>query len=269
LIVTDNRGHSATTTLHYFATNLLDEYEQVLVPITSTDINGANGSRWVTETWCENTRPTEATDVKGPFISPIASPPTTVPLHLAPGAAMMLPGPQLVAPANVREGMLLGVPRWLGRGLAFNSRVQDISRQALTRGTEIPVVRENEFADSITLLNVPGDLRYRILLRVYTRTSAADVRVRVEVLSGIHAIFEPPIVGPIVDTVLHLDAPSANGGAAVTSFGVPGYAQMAIGNYGYPLQITVTSQSGASNNLWAFLSITNNDTQDVTTVTPR
>jgi hypothetical protein len=269
LVVTDTAGHSATTTLHYLGTNLLDEYEQVLVPITSTDLIGANGSHWVTETWVENTRPTEATDLKGPFLSPNVSPPGATSLHISPGLAMQLPAPQLVAPAVVREGALLGVPRWLGRGLAFNSRAQDISRQVQTRGTEIPVVRENEFADSITLLNVPGDPRYRILLRVYTRTSAADVRVRVEHLSAVNFFTPPPIFGPPVDTVIHLDAPFANGVGAVSSFGVPGYAQMSIGNYAYPLQVTVTSQSGAPNNLWAFLSITNDETQEVTTITPR
>lgn len=266
LVVTDGAGNSVTTTLHYLGPNLLDEYEQVLVPITSTDIIGANGSHWVTETWVENTRSTEATDVKGPFLSPIASPPVATSLYVLPGEAVQLW--KVITPRVVGEGALLGVPRWLGRGLVFNSRVQDISRQAQSSGTEIPVVRENEFADSVTLLNVPGDPRYRILLRVYTRTSAADVRVRVEHQFEVNVVTPPPVFDPPVDTVIHLDAPSAIGNGGISSFGYPGYATMAIGSHPYRLQITVTSLSGAPNNLWALLSITNNETQEVTTITP-
>jgi hypothetical protein len=244
------------------------DYEQVLVPITSTDIVGSNGSRWITDTWIANTS-NEAADVLGPYLSPITSPPVAVPLHLPAGSSMTLPQPQSLAPQSGREGELLGVPRVLGRKIAFNSRVHDTSRQAQTLGTELPIVRENEFADSVMLLNVPGDSRYRLLLRIYTRTSDADVRVRADVLSALIPILDPPIAGPLFERVVHLDAPVASGAGAIASFGKPGYVQMAIPTFGVPMQIKVSSESGSANNIWAFLSITNNETQDVTLVTPR
>ena len=243
------------------------DYEQVLVPITSTDIAGLNGSRWITETWIANTS-NEAADVLGPYLSPITSPPIAVPLHLPAGSSMALPQPQSLAPQPGREGELLGVPRVLGRKIAFNSRVHDTSRQAQTLGTELPIVRENEFADSVMLLNVPGDSRYRLLLRIYTRTSDASVRVRAEPPSGAVPVIDPPILA-LFERVIHLDAPASSGAAgSIASFGVPGYAQIAIPTFGVPMQIRVTAESGSANNIWAFLSITNNDTQDVTLVTP-
>jgi hypothetical protein len=243
------------------------DYEQVLVPITSTDIAGSNGSRWITETWIANTS-NESADVLGPYLSPITSPPVAVVLHLAVGSSMTLPQPQSLAPQPGREGELLGVPRVLGRRIAFNSRVHDTSRQAQTLGTELPIVRENEFAGSVMLLNVPGDSRYRLLLRIYTRTSDASVRVRAELPSGPVPVIDPPILA-LFEQVIHLDAPVASGAGAIASFGRPGYAQITIPTFGVPMQIRVTSESGSANNIWAFISITNNDTQDVTLVTPR
>jgi hypothetical protein len=264
LVVTDSAGHSAQTTLRYVGTNPLDDYEQVLVPITSTEISGANGSHWVSETYMENTS-AEFAEVQPPYYFAFSSPPGYIALHLTPGFSMHVPPVSVV---GTPEGQLLGVPRWLGRKIAFNSRVQDTSRQSQTWGTEIPIVRENEFADSITLINVPGDARYRLTLRIYSRTSAADVRVRADVLSALVPIIDPPIVGPLFERVVHVGAPIATYDPNV-NFGYPGYATVTIGNYGLPLQITVTSESGAPNNIWAFVSITNNETQNVTIVTPR
>ncbi len=244
------------------------DYEQVLVPITSTDIAGLNGSRWITDSMIANTSSEDA-DVLGPYLSPIASPPVAVALRLPAGSLMTLPPPQALAPQPGREGELLGVPRVLGRKIAFNSRVHDTSRQAQTWGTELPIVRENEFGDSLMLLNVPGDSRYRLLLRIYTRTSAADVRVRADVLATLIPILDPPSFGPLFERVIHLDAPVASGAGAIASFGRPGYVQVTIPTLGVPMQIKVSAESGSANNIWAFISITNNDTQDVTLVTPR
>jgi hypothetical protein len=262
LTVTDSVGHSASTQIYYLGTNPLDDYEQVLVPITSTNIPGLNGSRWITETWLENTT-TQPADIRGPYFSPIGTPPIPISLHFSPGLSMTLPKPQTQQlTSSTIEGALIGVPRWLGRKAAFNSRVHDTSRQAQNWGTEIPVVREIEFADSMTLINVPGDARFRLLLRIYTRTSAADVHIKADVLSAIVPILDPPVFGPLFERVIHVDAPTG-------PFGVPGYVQVTIGTYGVPMQISVTSESGAANNVWAFVSITNNETQDVTLVTPR
>src|SRR5438552_7901983 len=58
--------------------------------------------------------------------------------------------------------------------LKVELRVQDLSRQASTRGTEIPVIDETKAAQkAIELLAVPKDPQFRALLRIYDFDPAA------------------------------------------------------------------------------------------------
>jgi len=244
---------SATATLRY-VTN--DDYERVLLPMAIIDVvPGANGSRWTTAAWAWNAS-SEFLDISGNF--PTALGPSPVlpapPLHLVPG------GSESVVIVQQGGGALLRIPRWPGRTLTFNTRVVDISRQASTLGTELPVVRESAFAPSQFLLNVPGDPRFRAMLRVYTLDGPARVNVRADVLAALTPILDPPIFGPLLDVKLDLPAPADNLS--------PGYAQLPIASFGVPLQMTITSDD-PSQKIWAFVSITNNETQQVTLVTPQ
>jgi hypothetical protein len=248
---------SATVTLRY-VTN--DDYERVLIPILINDfVPGANGSKWTTEVWAWNGG-SEFIDVFGNF--PILfqpAPPTPPPLHLVPDAAQ-----RVRALAQIEGGgAILRVPRWPGRAIAFNARVADISRQAASWGTEMPFVRESTFANSQMLLNVPGDPRFRVLLRVYTLDGPARVHVRGAIPSGLLVITEPPLPNPVFDTKLDVPAPPAGGF-------FPGFAQLPIAAFGaaVQMQIAITAED-PSQKIWAFVSITNNDTQQVTLVTPQ
>jgi len=246
---------SATVTLRYVTA---DDYERVLIPILINDVvPGANGSRWTTEVWAWNAS-SEFLDVFGNF--PVLfqpAPPTPPPLHLVPNLSQRV----RALPQIEGAGALLRIPTWPGRSLSFNARVTDVSRQASTWGTELPMVRESAFANSQFLLNVPGDLRFRVMLRIYTLDSAARVRVRGDVLSALIPIIDPPIAGPLVDVTLDVPAPPAG------SF-FPGYVQLPIAYKGLPMQVTFTSQNPAQK-IWAFASITNDDTQQVTLITPQ
>jgi len=248
---------SATVTLRYVTA---EDYERVLIPILINDVvPGANGSRWTTEVWAWNGS-SEFLDVFGNF--PILfqpAPPTPPPLHLVPDAAQRV----RAIPQTEGGGTILRVPRWSGRTIGFNARVADISRQATSWGTELPFVRESEFANSQLLMNVPGDPRFRALLRVYTLDGPARVRIRAAIPSGLLVITEPPVTNPLLDTKLDVPAPPAGGF-------FPGYAQMAIPAFGVPVQaqISITAEN-PSQKIWAFVSITNNDTQQVTLVTPQ
>jgi hypothetical protein len=246
---------SATATLRYVTS---DDYERVLIPILINDVvPGANGSRWTTEVWAWNAG-SEFLDVFGNF--PVLfqpAPPTPPPLHLVPDATQ-----RIRALAQTEGGgALLQVPRWPGRSLSFNARVTDVSRQASTWGTELPMVRESAFSGAQYLVNVPGDQRFRVMLRIYTLDGPARVHVRGTVLSALIPILDPPIAGPLVDVTLDVPAPPAG------SF-FPGYVQLPVGAFGVPLQMTITSQN-PEQKIWAFASVTNNDTQHVTLITPQ
>jgi len=246
---------SATVTLRY-VTN--DDYERVLIPILINDfVPGANGSKWTTEVWAWNAG-SEFLDVFGNF--PVLfqpAPPTPPPLHLVPNLSQRI----RALPRIEGGGALLRIPAWPGRSLSFNARVADVSRQASSWGTEMPMVRENAFAGTQYLLNVPGDQRFRVMLRIYTLDGAARVHVRGEVLSALIPVIDPPIAGPLVDVTLDVPAPAAG------SF-FPGYVQLPIGPFGVPLQMTISSENPAQK-IWAFASVTNNETQHVTLITPQ
>lgn len=65
--------------------------------------------------------------------------------------------------------------------VAFNLRVADISRNAQSAGTEVPVVRDRDFRTATTrLLNVPVSANFRITFRLYSlNTAPADYAIRV------------------------------------------------------------------------------------------
>lgn len=232
-------------------------YERILVPIVlSQPVPGALGSLWSYELMghSESTEPVNVTtDPNTPCIT--ACP--IVPPH-----------------ANFRYTLLSQIPgggAFLyignpGRGrVSFNLRIQDLSRQALSWGTEIPVVSENDVrTDVVHLLNVPTDTRFRQTLRIYD----FDGRLGKQVLLRAYSINEKLLL----ETTITL----SNGDSAADSHpAFPGYAQIGGLTEQYPqlrsedrVRIELRPVSPALR-FWAFVSITNNETQHVTTITPQ
>jgi len=96
---------------------------------------------------------------------------------------------------------LLYVPKEHAENVTFNSRVLDVTRNARSQGTEIPVVRSAEIKHRrIVLLNVPVVSRFRNTLRIYSslqKPIAVRVTIRnqerfVQLQPG-RTIFEPSI----------------------------------------------------------------------------
>jgi hypothetical protein len=82
-------------------------------------------------------------------------------------------------------GTLLYVRREYAERVSYSLRIQDVSRQALTWGTEIPVVRESDFVSTpLQLFDVPTDERFRQALRVYETGGRDDSLVRLDVYSS-------------------------------------------------------------------------------------
>ncbi|HVE71131.1 MAG TPA: hypothetical protein VNI54_07160 [Thermoanaerobaculia bacterium] len=150
--------------------------------------------------------------------------------------------------------------------LSFALRAFDTSRSATNAGTEVPVVREEQFRKNTTsLLNVPVHPSFRLTFRLYElNLKVAGFTVRVFdqqtnrlvgekdlVLSWHFAhhwvkMFEPPHV-QIGDIRELLPAATA----------LP-----------ETLRIEIQPRSEGSE-FWAFVSITNNETQHLTLVTPQ
>lgn len=150
---------------------------------------------------------------------------------------------------NGAPGRFVFVPKSDLDNLSMSLRVHDVTREELNFGTEIPIVRESEFVkDNIVFPFVPGFPWYRNTLRIYA-ASPVDVLVsagsqpttRVS-LTGGSTPFEPAY-------------------GVFTNFRPGGWQRVTI----------QVDQGGATDPvpIWAFITVTNNQTQAITTITPR
>lgn len=232
------------------------DFERILLPVAlPSEVPGAFGSRWVTHLIARND--TDAAVIITP--SPAGCAITVCPTREVSARTTVIPE---FAPAFPHPGAFLFVSRPGSDHVTFNLRVQDVSREALTWGTEIPVVRQQDVhTDRLTLLDVPTDTRFRSALRIYDfdGSSGSVVLVRVFDLSGADVLAE---------TTLQLNSP---GGISDPS--VPGFAQVLSLSDTFPqtinrrLRIEITPQT-AGLRFWAFVSVTNDETQHVTLITP-
>jgi hypothetical protein len=136
--------------------------------------------------------------------------------------------------------------------LAANLRVHDVSRNDQNFGTEIPIVRERELTTApIHLPGVPVTAGFRNTLRIYG-TRAASVRVT--------------IGNQTTDIALTPGAGNFDPAYAIsTAFPVAAPGKPST------LRVTVTplDTSADAARIWAFVSVTNNETQLITTMTPQ
>jgi hypothetical protein len=157
-------------------------------------------------------------------------------------------------------GRIFYVPEGRGTDLVANLRVTDVSRQHASHGVEIPVVRADDFTtEKIVLLGVPIDARFRNTLRVYGMPGQGSGYARVVINGTTHPIalnWSGDMFEPMVATFTDFPRPDqlpAGQKTITVTIELPPPAPVAIVG---PTPI------------WAFVSVTNNETQEITTVTP-
>lgn len=230
------------------------EYDRVLIPLSIGETRGGFGSLWISELWVHNTDSvTRDFDARESCIA------TCPPRALAAGFAR----PVLRRFPAEAPGVIAHVER-PSRSMHFNLRLQDISRQAETWGTELPVVRDQELGtEPLSLLNVPTDSRFRLMLRLYDIDGGPDSVVRVRAFSLVNG-------GTLGTADVPLTPP-----AETDRRYRPGYAQVSELLDMFPavraeryfgLEITPVTPGLRP---WAFVSVTNNATQHFTTITPQ
>jgi hypothetical protein len=238
-------------------------YERILVPIAPSSQPGAHGSLWSTLLTARNESDAVVEVSAGRF-----------PCVLQPPCGY-LPRTTFAPPAafdNSNGGLFyfVGAP---GAGkVTFNLRTRDMSRQALSWGTSIPVIREaGTFTTTLELLNIPTDSRFRVALRVYDFESpnARSVRLRIYDQAKDNPVPTLPPQTALVDTVLKLDPPfepqfdAIPGSAAMTDL-IATFPQLAQAEI---LRIVLDPIS-SDLRFWAFASVTNNEMQHVTVIAP-
>ena len=207
-------------------------FEPVLFPLL-LDAPGANGSLWRTEAAVSNPKPWPVYAWDGQV--------------LLPGAFIRVEGGQY------GRGFVLRVPRGQAPNVAFSLRARDVSRVDEGYGTEIPVVREKDFFldTPFTLLDVPVERGYRVKLRLYALTTsfpsaAVTVATAGGTTSTTFASWAPVCEDSGCHSYAELDLPSDGGDGARAD-------------------VTVTQLHVP---VWGFITVTNNETQQVTVVTP-
>lgn len=160
---------------------------------------------------------------------------------------------------SLPNGYLLNLPRESAPRVSFGLLVKDLSRQAEAFGTEIPVVREKDFFDRpFTLLNVPADSRYRVALRLYRLDGVASTHIRISQLYEQEAL---------VDTFVSLASAGLDSAYTIAYDGDLLKTYPILAGKG-PLRIDVDAGDG-QHETWGFVSITNNDTQHVSVISPQ
>ena len=241
------------------------EYDQYLIPAASNDVAGAHGSLWTTELTIHNPRESSLTilgwNCPDPFIMPPCFRSFTVPARTSMAVN--------IAPRGGADGAFLYVPKDPNYPTTpMTLRVRDLSKNAESFGTEVPIARTEDYVPRVILTDVPTDPRFRATLRIYgSNEYPRDVVMRVYTLNGRDPIETRNVtldgIVPIVfdPTPLH-----------------PGYAQVdplspAVRAAAARVRIEIEDALGDIVSpppppLWALVSITNNETQQVTTITP-
>jgi hypothetical protein len=218
-------------------------FDRALIPVIFNG-PGAFGSNWVTELALRNTNTY-----------------TVEPWRPIGGARELVFRQPLLFSGDAPAGLFIGIPRQASARLALHAGVRDTSRGDQEWATEIPIVREEQFSKvGVDLLDIPADPRYRTMLRIYSTVNpsfAAPVHVIVYSLEngGIFRSFNATLsdgsgctdAGSCAEHPSSVAIPDITGGLLPARVGV---------------------QIEGNVPLWAFATVTNNDTQHVTIVSP-
>ena len=243
-------------------------YETFLLPIhLDGNVPGANGSLWATQVWIRNNGPNGITLAPWPCPPGQACPPV-IPLTrtLNPGESLLSLPPFFQAP-DANPSRLLFVSRDEADRLSVHLRLFDRSRSQSDAGAEIPVVREGDlFSSTLQLNGIPLSAAFRSMLRIYDLTRK-DSQFRVRLYDASITNAPVPVYREFVLNASTPYEPPFNTEPAYAAFGGFNDFPQAPGIHPPALRIEVEPLTAGSR-FWAFVSITNNDTQRVTLVTP-
>jgi hypothetical protein len=237
VIITDERGSwTAHAALVYYDSAKSPDRglaEPILFPIAYSG-PGVAGSQWEAKNRIVNAGPSG--------------------LYAACGGCAM-DGSDIILPSGSQgDGQLV----WLLRGLPvvprFESRFRETSRVPEAPSTEVPVVRERDYGRRFLLRDIPTGTRYRTTLRVWSPSPVPSLACQVNAGAKqlpmlLLARFSPdgPLFGS-VDLTPQLTAMHAAGDTT---------------------SVNVFIDEASEPVIWPMISITDNETQQVTIVWPQ
>jgi hypothetical protein len=255
-------------------------YRRILLPVVAdVAVPGAFGSQWKTDLGLTNegTSPMWVYPIEflGILCEPIdcATPYTQLPAGLTTRSTVYYFG-RGSPPSN---GVVLHAEEQFADSLRVSLRVHDLSRQDKSWGATIPVVPESRFAQSVSLLALPGqEPSFRVNVRIYSLTIDSPVQINVRAFATSPFFSFDPTAQDIVlgSQTLSLASPIPGSGIGTPPAGsAPSYLFIGdlkpiIGSATPPFYRLEISSATPNVTIWAFATITNNDTQEVTVVPP-
>jgi hypothetical protein len=218
-------------------------FDRILIPVIYNG-PGQKGSRWATDLWMMN-----GSNYSVPFLR---------------GAVPQLDAEQIASVVvDAPNGHILYPVRGTTDELSINVLARDLSRQSEALGTEIPVVRERDFENRrILLMNIPSDPAFRVTLRAYALDELPlDGRMN-------YWIYDLETGAQVAFGILRLEPPANEQTPWSGTIGDLLAVHPEIANKGR-LRLSISplrADTGAR--FWAFISVTNNETQHVTVISP-
>ncbi|MEA2163847.1 MAG: hypothetical protein QOK37_1974 [Thermoanaerobaculia bacterium] len=242
-------------------------FEKVLFPIVIHPLDkvpGAFGTSWITEVSVLNAGsvPVPLAGEYACFICRTAQP-------LQPGVTY---GLVPISPRDNVGGSFLLVDSRYADQLRYGLRVRDVSREAEGFGSEVPVVRARDFrGEGVSLLGVPNQPNLRLTLRVYALDAGGVVAVRIfEQRTQLIVHLQEPMPADLQTAErTYTLAPVGTPDPANPDANFPAYAQasdLPMPSTGLARIDVVPLTPGMR--IWAFASVTNNTTQQVTVISP-
>ena len=256
----DQTGAGLVTTIY---TGDRGQWRMRLVPTSLLPVNGANNSRWTTDITMF-VRSGELIEIE-----PDGCEPGAPECAFSGDAPLRQPfDPRRHFPASFVGGHFVWVRADRFDEVSVNARVYDANRITQTAGAELPIPRDDEFtSDVITLLDIPVAAQFRHTLRIYDDAARDGVQVLIRIYADDE--IEPRVV--MTQTLRSKDAALRAGTARLPVY--PAMAELQLSQL-LPLEglesLRVELQPlGNGTRLWSFVTITNNETHHVTTVTPQ
>lgn len=240
-------------------------FTRFLVPLYGVDLPGAYGSLWRSETW-----------VRYSGTETIRMVPRPYPCIECPIGGPVGPGWPSLRLQHIfgypESAILVHVESEHASEVTFATRIRDLSRATLSAGTEVPVVREDRMSGGpIYLLNVPIEARFRQTLRIYALPDVERPEVEVR-------YFRQPDPSARLDLETHLLRAQR---IALRNPTFPGQFQFfpAVAEVGNVETFPELARESTiwveivpltpGLRIWALLSITNNENQHVTIISPQ
>lgn len=241
------------------------DYTAALVPLVTQGLRGAHGSVWDSELYVFNGShlPLRMPGFSDSPVLPI-EPAIVIPTH----TTMRLG----LAPRDGGvDGAFLYIPNSMVSTTKMSLRVRDTSQNATSLGDEVPVVRADQAAHQLSIFDVPVDPKYRATLRIYGFTPAPmPVRVTIYPEIGVPALTQLDVTLNGIVNAAFDPFPLHPAYVALDPLGDAIRASIVR-----RVRIEITNYAGCCTpplpvaKIWAFVSLTNNETNQVTIVTPK